>query len=197
MKYAHKYTTGTLLAVIAAAALPSSGWSDATAHLNPWHGGHSRYIVQAANVADARHRVSAVGGNILRPLDAINAISADLDDAQVGKLRAAGGVKLFKDRAVGTQGNMTPTAVVLTDGTAVSAKAKDFQTNYPMLVGADVVQQSGITGANVTIAVLDTGLWMDGPDGFDSRVIASIDLISGGANPVSSDPYGHGMHDFA
>ena len=36
-----------------------------------------------------------------------------------------------------------------------------YQTNYPMLVGADSLQQAGITGKGVTIAVLDSGLWQD------------------------------------
>ena len=49
----------------------------------------------------------------------------------------------------------------LQDGKGVAALTLLYQTNYPMLVGADKLQQRGITGRGVTIAMLDTGLWQD------------------------------------
>ena len=45
------------------------------------------------------------------------------------------------------------------DGTGENTPTLLYQTNYPMLVGADTLQQAGITGRGVTIAVLDSGLW--------------------------------------
>ena len=59
-----------------------------------------------------------------------------------------------------------PAAITLTDGTGVNTKLDKFATNYPLLVGATLLQQHGITGKGITIAVLDTGLWTDGPDNF-------------------------------
>jgi len=46
----------------------------------------------------------------------------------------------------------------LKDGTGVSSPTLLYGTNYPMLVSADKLQQAGITGRGVTIAVLDSGV---------------------------------------
>ena len=80
------------------------------------------------------------------------------------------------------------------DGTGVNTPALLYQTNYPMLVGADTLQQSGITGRGVTIAVLDTGLWQDVSQNYGSRLLATVDVTNGGSGPVTGDPYGHGTH---
>src|SRR5260370_7562831 len=63
-----------------------------------------------------------------------------------------------------------------------------------MLVGADTVQQAGVTGRGVTIAVLDSGLWQDPSQNYSRRLLASIDVLNGGSGPVKGDPYGHGPH---
>ena len=80
------------------------------------------------------------------------------------------------------------------DGSGVSALTLTYQTNYPMLVGADTLHQAGITGRGVTIAVLDTGLWEDLLQNYGGRVLATLDVTNGGTGPVSGDPYGHGTH---
>ncbi len=82
----------------------------------------------------------------------------------------------------------------LQDGTGVAASTVLYQTNYPQLVGADTLQQKGITGRGVTIAMLDTGLWQDVTQNYGSRVLASIDVTNNGSGPVTGDPYGHGTH---
>src|SRR5260370_375655 len=63
-----------------------------------------------------------------------------------------------------------------------------------MLVGADTVQQAGVTGRGVTIAVLDSGLWQDPSQNYSRRLLASIDVLNGGSGTVKGDPYGHGTH---
>src|SRR5690242_10298535 len=80
------------------------------------------------------------------------------------------------------------------DGQGVAALTLTYQTNYPMLVGADTLQQAGITGKGVTIAVLDTGLWQDLFQNYGSRILATLDVTSGGSGQVTGDPYGHGTH---
>ncbi len=82
----------------------------------------------------------------------------------------------------------------LTDGTGVGASTLLYQTNYPVQVGATTLQQQGITGRGVTIAMLDSGLWEDPSQNYGSRVLASIDVTNGGSGPVTGDPYGHGTH---
>ena len=60
---------------------------------------------------------------------------------------------------------------------------------YPQVVRAKQVQQGGITGNGVTVAVLDSGVASD-PD-LGSRVLASVNF----ADPRSAeDPGGHGTH---
>jgi len=86
------------------------------------------------------------------------------------------------------------TNMTLQDGTGVGSSSLLYETDYPRLVGADSLQRSGITGAGVTIAVLDSGLWQDPSQNFGSRVLASIDVVNGGSGAVQSDPYGHGTH---
>src|SRR6185437_7288253 len=62
------------------------------------------------------------------------------------------------------------------DGQGVLALTLTYQTNYPMLVGADTLQQAGVTGKGVTIAVLDSGLWQDVLQNYGSRILATRDV---------------------
>jgi len=82
----------------------------------------------------------------------------------------------------------------LQDGKGVAALGLTYQTNYPQLIGADHLQDQGTTGAGVTIAVLDTGLWQDTTQNYGGRILASIDVVNGGHGAVQGDPYGHGTH---
>ncbi len=84
--------------------------------------------------------------------------------------------------------------MALEDGTGVGSSSLLYETDYPALVGADLLQQGGITGRGVTIAVLDSGLWQDPSQSFGPRVLASIDVVNGGSSPVTGDAYGHGTH---
>jgi subtilisin family serine protease len=77
------------------------------------------------------------------------------------------------------------------DGQAVSTPTLLYQANFPGLVGADTLQNQGITGKGVTVAILDTGLYKDPMQNFGSRVLASVDLLNG-SKAVTNDPYGHG-----
>jgi hypothetical protein len=78
----------------------------------------------------------------------------------------------------------------LQDGTGVNALGLTYETNYPNLIDADRLQDAGITGKGVAIAMLDTGLWQDTTQNYGGRILASYDVLNGGA--VRGDPYGHG-----
>ena len=154
-----------------------------------------QYIVQAASVGEARRDVLSVGGEIRRELRIVHGVVAGLTTEEAARVKTLPGVHAFRDQEVSTRSKAAPlSTLVYTDGTAVTAKAKDFVTNYPTLVGADVVQQSGITGKGVTIAVLDTGIWTGGQDNFKERILGSVDVTGAGNLPVTSDAYGHGTH---
>ena len=80
------------------------------------------------------------------------------------------------------------------DGSGVAAPSLLFYSNFPARIGADTLQQAGITGRGVTIAVLDSGLWEDLLQNYGNRVLATVDVLNGGSGPISGDPYGHGTH---
>ncbi len=180
-------------AAAAAAAAPAPA---------PAPAGATRYLVQAANSRAASEDVRRAGGKVEQDLGIINAVAAELTSRQVARLRDLPAVHVFADRSVktaqtslmttlaeGLTGSSTPT-----DGTGVNTPTLLYQTNYPILVGANVLQQKGITGRGVTIAVLDTGLWQDPAQNYLFRVLATIDVVNGGSGPVTGDAYGHGTH---
>jgi len=196
----------SLVSLAAAAAAENPTVQPARAAERP---SGARYIVQAASSRSARQDVGRVGAKARQNLDIINAVSAYLNPRQAARLRAAPGVHVFEDRSLTTEGTgllgllspitsplLTTVSSVTTspDGTGQLLPTLLYQTNYPMLVGADMLQQAGITGKGVTIAVLDSGLWQDPMQSYASRVLASVDVVNGGSGPVTGDPYGHGTH---
>jgi serine protease AprX len=168
----------------------------------------ARYIVQAITTSDADLDVQRVGARSEQQLAIIHAVSAHLNPWQATRLRSSPGVRVFEDRALITEGGLLgllspvtsplvmgiSNATTTTDGTGVQTPTLLYQTNYPLLVGADTLQQSGITGKGVTIAVLDSGLWNDPAQNYMGRLLASIDVTNGGSGPVQGDAYGHGTH---
>ena len=168
----------------------------------------ARYIVQAATLTVARQDVERVGGKIEQSLAIIKAVSANLNPRQVASLRKTAGVRVFEDRPSLPRGPLlgllspitSPVVMAVSslqtpaDGAGQLLPTLLYQTNYPMLVGADTLQQSGVTGKGVTIAVLDSGLWQDPSQNYSFRLLATIDVLNGGSGPVRGDPYGHGTH---
>lgn len=173
------------------------------------------YIVESSSALVARRLVMRVGGQVERSLDIIDGVEARLTPRQKARLATRGDVRVFADRIVRTsqstsEGYATPastfqsvaSAIVeqisssapLTDGTALAVPLPLYQTDYTIQVGATSMQQAGTAGQGVTIAVLDTGLWMAPGQNFQSRVLASLDVTNGGSGPVTGDPYGHGTH---
>src|ERR1700724_3226494 len=193
------------LTLIALAATTATGIAAQT----PSAGTMTRYIVQAVTVSIANQDVARAGGKTERNLAIINAVSAHLNPGQVARLRRTAGVHVFDDRSLTTEGGgvlgllspVTSPVVMLAssvqtpaDGQGMLLPTLLYQTNYPMLVGADTLQQAGVTGKGVTIAVLDSGLWQDPSQNYSRRLLASIDVLNGGAGPVKGDAYGHGTH---
>jgi serine protease AprX len=80
------------------------------------------------------------------------------------------------------------------DGTGVADPSLLFYTNFPARIGADTLQKAGLTGAGVTIAVLDSGLWQDLLQNYGTRVLATQTVLNGATGPVQGDAYGHGTH---
>ena len=150
------------------------------------------YIVQGRSVEAAERAVNAAGGRVLNELAIIDAVGAELQDTQAARLRSTAGVRLYTDRTVDARGKTT----TFVSGTSPSVNLNQFYTNYPMLVGADQLHTAGITGAGVTVAFLDSGLWKNNVnDHYGKRLLAMLDFV-GSANAVAytGDDSGHGTH---
>src|SRR5882724_11100589 len=147
-------------AAVPAATLASTG---AAAH-SPVSGTGARYIVQASTLKAADRDVARVGAKSEQHLAIINAVSAYLNPWQVRRLRETAGVHVFEDRSLKTDGLLGLLSPVTTpvigitsslqtpqDGQGMLLPSLLYQTNYPMLVGADSLQKAGTTGKGVTI----------------------------------------------
>ena len=147
----------------------------------------SAYIVQAASFSTAADLVSAYGGEVDTALPIINGVSAQLSDSEFAALKNNPEiVAITKDHQVKVS------AYELTGNTADGKTS----TDYPEVSGADVVWDEGITGAGVTVAVLDTGIaklpsLVKAADNH-TRLLGWFDAVDGGKKPI--DPNGHGSH---
>jgi serine protease AprX len=69
---------------------------------------------------------------------------------------------------------------------------------FPSVVGADALHRNGITGKNVTVAIIDSGLWqhdalIQDTNG-NTRLLASYDAIANTEKTEVFDESGHGTH---
>ena len=138
-------------------------------------------IIQGSDFAAVRSAVAAVGGEITHELDIIDAVGARLTAHQLETLRARSpGLRIF--------GN----AEVLTSGAPIP------DTPYRVQVGAEQLQQQGINGSGVTVAVIDTGMWYSYNDikwdlNGNNRLVAQYNATTGQLQNAP-DKSGHGTH---
>jgi serine protease AprX len=191
-----------------ACAVDGTPGQGAAPRSSPWEQQSNHYIVQAATTRAARREIERVGAAPGQELNIIGAVATDLTRSQLARLRARGSAQIYPDREVGPQAtSMTVVNPVLAsvvsaettwdpliDGGPLNVAPNLYVTDYPLQVGATQLQQAGINGKGVTIAVLDTGIWTGGGQNFAARMLASVDIVAGGSAPVTSDPYGHGTH---
>ena len=137
-------------------------------------------IVQKRGSGNAEAVVERLGGHVLRPLSIINGFTAQLPARTVPVLAADSGVRFVSfDRP------LLPTAQ------SGGIDDANLLTSYPVSVSvAD--QWDGrhpVTGAGVTVAVLDSGV--SNSIDFGNRLLAQV-VLNGAAG--SEDSYGHGTH---
>jgi subtilisin family serine protease len=169
-----------LLTALVVAGLPAESTAS--------DGSHRVIVTGVAGAAEAvAEAVVDAGGTILRRLDVVDGVVADVPTARVGEVSGAPSV-----RAVTADGSVT-----------VSGAYDDYDPSAwtgSLPAAADVVGASrwwdrGLTGAGVDVALVDTGVSevpgldagqvLHGPDlSFDSQHPATIHL----------DTYGHGTH---
>jgi serine protease AprX len=139
------------------------------------------FIVQAHSAQDAADAVRAAGGRVTNELPIVNGVAARLSAAEAARLQKLAGLSVFPDAAVSPQGGPDAWAV-------------------PIL-GVPMLHAQGISGAGVTVAVIDTGVG-NGNDSLPviedvsnrNRVLASYDAIANVSPSKTYDTVGHGTH---
>ena len=174
------------VASVGGSALQNLGIVNAVAaRLNPWQADRLRAL---PGVHVYQDRALSMRSGLLSSLTSTLTGVVDTVVVTVNKVPLVSPVVTTPVVAL-TTGNSVPQ-----DGTGENTPTLLYQTNYPTLVSADTLQQAGITGRGVTIAVLDSGLWQALDQNYGGRVLATIDVTNGGSGPVMGDPYGHGTH---
>ena len=104
------------------------------------------YIVQGGSLDVVMSAVRTVDGEVTHELGIINAVGAEMTQDQMDDLQ---------DRY--------PTMHVMHDS---SVEVAGFvpQADAPSVIDATMLHSAGITGDNVTVAILDSGLWQAEPD---------------------------------
>ena len=142
-------------------------------------------IVQAADLDTAEALVRSVGGEVTHELGIIDAVGAQLTIEQRAALQGKPGVRMYRNPSIKVAGKPAP------------------ETFYPTLVGAEQLHAQGITGAGVTVAVLDTGTFslvaLNKTPDRQWRLLgqynAIYDQMDGSRfNAVPTDDNGHGTH---
>jgi serine protease AprX len=144
------------------------------------------FILKGPNLEAVSRLVLANGGQITSKLDLINSLVALLPVDAVAKLQAESAII-----------SVVPNASVRMTGNGSNnnpAPASD----YPDVIGADLVWEAGVTGEGVTVAVVDTGLsnhpgLLNKVNGVTlNRIAAWADFVEDSHSP--RDPHGHGTH---
>jgi serine protease AprX len=193
-------TTALLAGICLSLAAATAGATDA---------GAQRYVIQAADSAQARGAVNQVGGTVVAELGIINAVGAELSGAQADALRQQGSLRVFVDGKLEVRGKKTATTsssstttttsytrTSSSDGTLQFSEVQRAFLSYaeythPALVGAPEAHKAGNTGKGVTVAVVDTGLWWESDTMLSKAPKFRYDATSA---PQNDDPNGHGTH---
>jgi serine protease AprX len=146
------------------------------------------FIVQGKNSAEVARLVEQAGGTVTSDLEIIQGVGADLSPAALQTLKNDSRIRLI-----------SPNAAAESSDQILEAPKKDVPaTDYPDVTGADMVWQQNITGDDITVAVLDTGIdshpsLITNNRGNDKRIVAWADFIDK-KNKKPVDPNGHGTH---
>ncbi len=164
------------------------------------------YIIQASTTVVAAQLVEKHGGTITSRLDIIHSVGALLTDQGAARLRlekeivavvSNGLIQSSDDDKPG--GDDHDKEKKKDSNVAEKNKEKGVTTtDFPNVIGADVVWEEGVIGSGVTVAVLDTGIAAElpmlakGVNNKNNRIIAWKDFVTDSRKPI--DPNGHGSH---
>ncbi|MCA1832084.1 MAG: S8 family serine peptidase [Actinomycetota bacterium] len=130
-------------------------------------------IVVGPSATAAAEATTGAGGRVDAPLPIVDGVLAHVPSSRIGELSTR--MVVVPDRSVRVQS---------------ASFGQQLTTAYPAEVGAAGLWRTGVTGAGVTVALIDTGV-ANVPD-LAGRVVASADL-----SPELSftDGYGHGTFE--
>jgi serine protease AprX len=143
------------------------------------------FIVRGTSAETTASLVESYGGVVTSHLDIINGVGALLPLDRLPELAA------------------DPGGLIITPNAIVMAADNGFydpiwpETDYPNVVGADIVWSEGVLGEGVTVAILDTGMSNHLAINRDiygkrGRIVGWKDFVDG--RPNLYDPNGHGTH---
>jgi serine protease AprX len=190
MKHMRFFRLFTMITVVAFAVTALGGAVPAAAT--------TRVIVRGTTLEAASNAVATCGGRVVDKIDIINAVVADVPQANLARLaRAAGIMSVMADRTVKMVGEtFSPNA----------ARGDGVTFDYAKVVGADQVWATGNLGQDVTVATLDTGIDPSflslrvAPHAWQDRYLAYYDAIENKTYQSPRllrsprDPNGHGTH---
>ncbi|MGB3726392.1 MAG: S8 family peptidase [Glaciecola sp.] len=195
----------TVVTLTSAGMFYISGWADdthsnsATTISNEPLGEQSKsYIIQGAKPAHLRTVVMQAGGNVENEYPIINAVSAMLTQQQVAIIQQVHGLRIQDDRTI-TSMNKGKSQYA----PGIQAKLARINNKISEQISAHKLHDMGITGNNVTVAVIDSGVNLGGKIGKylfrDSRnkqrVSIKYDAIRGHETYYyNDDRNGHGTH---
>jgi serine protease AprX len=159
-------------------------------------------IVQGESVDQSAQAVANYGGAVTSRLDVIDGVGALVPAQTLDRLKAEPGIKVTLNIGVNETGDNKPDDQKKDDQKNQDGASSEYlgpapATDYPEVVGADLAWQKGVTGKNITVAVVDTGMAMLPGILFDSsgrkpRIIGWKDFVDN--SPLPIDPNGHGTH---
>jgi serine protease AprX len=155
----------------------------------------SSYIIQGPNSLQVAELVKQAGGTVTSELHIINGVGAILNQDHLTNLEYSPNISAIHPN---NQVNLSGKIENNNGSQGVKEKkSKIPSTNYPDVVGADLVWEAGINGEGITVAIVDTGIDLvkgiqEDIHGDKGRVIAWADFIEGKKKP--KDKNGHGTH---
>jgi serine protease AprX len=144
------------------------------------------FIVKGSDLESVTRLVSAHGGQVTSKLELIDSLGASLPVNALPDLLAEPEIT-----------SIVPNSSVWMTGNEYEGNPAPA-SDYPDLVGADVVWEAGVTGEGVTVAIVDTGLsnhpgLLNKVNGVRlNRIAAWVDFVEDSKSP--RDPHGHGTH---
>ncbi len=151
------------------------------------------YIVQGQSTEQVVSVVEKYGGTVTSRLDIIKGAGALLTDHAADLVRVEPGIKSITLNAAVKMVKDNGDEWDEEGGTSKISPS----TDYPDVTGADLAWEENVTGKDVSVAILDTGIsrhrgLVRGLNNRKDRIIAWKDFISNSRKPI--DPNGHGTH---